>query len=487
MTTTTVRSFRMLIGGKWVDAESGKTFERRSPANRDEVVAKYPLAQPSDVAKAVADARRSFDSGVWRNMTGQQRGKVLLAIAGEIRKRAPELGTLISRETGKALSDAQGEAMGGAEEFEYYSGWATKIYGESFNYMPDALGFTLREPVGVVGMIIPWNAPWTVCCWKVAPALAAGCSIVVKPSEYATGTCLTLAECLEAAGVPAGVVNFVTGPGDPTGQALIDSNVEMLTLTGSTATGRRILHASEPNIKKVHLELGGKSANIVFPDARWKEAIEGTAWGVFRLAGCMCAAGSRVLVHRDIHDRFLKDLTDYANSIVVGDPMDKKTQIGALYTEPHLEKILGYVQSGKQEGAVVACGGERLNGDKLGKGNFMRPTVLAKVNNKMRIEQEEIFGPVISVIPFKDEAEALAIANDTPYGLSGSIWTQNLDTAIRVARGLRTGQVVVNRQTGSYVWQMPFGGYKQSGLGRERGFAGIEMYTEIKSVHIKLG
>lgn len=488
MTTTTARAFKMFIGGQWVSSPSGKTFERRNPANKDEVVAVYPLAQPEDVAKAVQDARRTFDIGVWANQSGLARSKVLLAVAQKVRERAQDLAKLMVKETGKPYQDALGEVMGGAEEFEYYAGWATKLYGESMDYTPDALGIVLREPVGVVGAIIPWNAPFLVCCWKVAPALAAGCSLVVKPSEYATGICLEVARVLQEARLPDGVLNMVTGPGDPTGQALIDSpQADMLTLTGSTATGRRIIHASEAGIKKVHLELGGKSANIVFPDCRWNEAVEGSAWGVFRLAGCMCAAGSRVLLHQEIYDRFLKDLTDFANSIVVGDPMDAKTQVGALYTEPHLEKVLGYVRIGEQEGARALTGGKRLTGDGLARGNFMRPTVLANCDNRMRVCQEEIFGPVISAIPFKDEKEAIAIANDTHYGLSGAVWTQNLDTAIRVARALRTGQVVVNRPTGSYVFQMPFGGYKQSGLGRERGRSGIELYTETKSVHIKLG
>jgi len=452
-----------------------------------EVTARAARATAAEVEGAIQAARKVFDSGAWPGTTAMQRGRVLFEIARRIRAEAAELARLETVNMGKPIFESEFDIADAATCFEYYGGLATKITGD-VNPVPDeALSLTLKEPVGVCGQIIPWNYPLLMAAWKIAPALCAGCTVVLKPAETTPVTALELARILDSIDeLPKGAVNIVTGDGPVAGAALAASPaVDKVAFTGSTRTGRSILHAAaDSNLKKVTLELGGKSPNIFFADAEWETAVEGAVFGVFVNQGEVCSAGSRILVERSIHARFLEAIVDKARAIRLGNPLDPTTRMGPLVSAAHRERVLGYVETGKQEGARLVLGGKKPAGA-LARGLFLEPTIFDAVSPSMTIAQEEIFGPVVCVLPFDGEEEALRIANATPYGLAGAVWTRDIFRALRVVRRLRAGVVWVNHMQPTYV-EAPWGGMKMSGVGRELGRYGIDGYLELKQVHINL-
>ena len=477
---------KMYVKGEWVAASSGKTRDVVNPAD-GQVLAKVPEAGAEDVKQAVAAARAAFDEGPWSGLTARDRGQLMFKIADGIRGRTRELAETDTRNMGKPIVEAEFDVADAANCFEYYGGLATKITGD-VNPVPDeALSLTLKEPVGVCGQIIPWNYPLLMAAWKIAPALCAGCTVVLKPAEATPATALALARILDGIeDLPRGVVNIVTGDGPAVGATLAASpRVDKVAFTGSTRTGRSILRAAaDSNLKRVTLELGGKSPNIFFSDAGWESAVEGAVFGVFVNQGEVCSAGSRILVERRIHDDFLEAVVAKARAIRLGDPLDRATRMGPLVTAAHRERVMGYVEQGRREGARLVLGGGRPDGS-LARGAYLEPTIFGGVDPNMTIAQEEIFGPVVVVIPFEGEAEAVRIANATPYGLAGAVWTRDIFRAFRVVRRLRAGIVWVNHMQPTYV-EAPWGGMKMSGAGRELGRYGVENYLELKQVHINL-
>jgi len=453
-----------------------------------ERLAEVPDSGAAEVDRAVARARQSFDNKTWRGLDPSRRERILWDIAGLLEKHAGELCLLESKENGKTLREARGaDVAPSIDAFRYYAGWVRKIYGETIPVDGPFLNYTLREPVGVVGAIVPWNYPLLLASWKVAPALAAGCSIVLKPSELTPLTALKLAQyCLEA-GVPEGVVNVVTGYGATTGEAIgRHMDVDKISFTGSIRTARALLKASaESNLKRVSLELGGKSPNIIFPDCDLKAAVKAAFWGIFANKGEVCSAGSRLLLHDGIHDRFLEALVEQARKMKVGDPLDPATQMGSQISAPQMERVLGYIRSGVEQGAKLLCGGERDTEGAKAKGFFVKPTVFSEVQNGMKIAQEEIFGPVLAALRFRDAEEAVAIANGTIYGLVSAVWTRDVGLAHRLAGEIRAGSVWINTYNG-FDSGSPFGGYKQSGFGRDLGAHALEQYTSVKSVWVAL-
>jgi acyl-CoA reductase-like NAD-dependent aldehyde dehydrogenase len=478
----------MWIDGADAGAQSGETFERHSPAN-GELVGTYPEAGPADVERAVDAARRAFDG--WSLTSAQKRASLLRKTADLLRANQDSLAKNICAEVGKPIKRAAAEVQGAADVFDYYAGLALDLRGEAISQqVPDALGLVLKEPVGVVGIITPWNFPLVLVAWKLAPALAAGCTAVCKPSHLTPGSTLMLAKLLAEAGLPAGVVNVVTGARDNgavVGQALCRSDkVDKIAFTGSTATGKKVAEAAAQTLKRVSLELGGKSPNVVFADtASLDAAVMGAFHGIYLNSGQVCQAGSRLLVQESVKDAFLEKLVAATKKLKLGDPTDPATAMGPLVSQPQLEKVLGYLDEGKRT-AQILVGGGRATAGGLDKGLYVEPTIFDRVDNRSRVAQEEIFGPVLSVMSFRDRDEALRIANDTLYGLAAAVWTTNLDTALGFARNIKAGTVWVNSFHGAGLWQMPYGGYKQSGLGRELGRAGLDAFFETKSVHIKL-
>ena len=471
---------QLLIGGKWVPAKSGKTFETINPAN-EEILALAAEGDKADVDEAVKAARKALD-GKWSTISPHQRANYLLKIADLIEKHADEIGILESLNNGMAISLAKGMASGAADTFRYYAGWATKIYGETNPSDPSMFNYTLREPVGVCGQIIPWNGPVAMFAWKIAPALACGNVCIIKPAEQTPLTALFLGELIQEAGIPEGVVNIITGFGETAGAAIASHpDIDKVAFTGSTEVGKLILQASAGNLKRVSLELGGKSPNIVFADANMEQCVPTSLFGFTMLSGQVCCAGTRVFVQRDFHDEFVDKLTKYASQSKAGNPLDPKTTIGPLVSKEQFERVKGYLDIGKKEGAQASLGGEV----RKGKGYFVDPTIFTGVKNDMRIAREEIFGPVASVIPFKDENDAVLQGNDTTYGLAAAVWTNDVSRAHKVARALKAGTVWVNCYNNIDPIS-PFGGYKQSGIGRELGRHSIELYTQIKSVYVKL-
>jgi betaine-aldehyde dehydrogenase len=478
----------LYINGKF---EIGADSARQPVVNpaTGELIAQATRATSDETRRAVAAARAAFDRGPWGQATPMARGRVLLEVARRLRERTAELAQLETENMGKPLVESEFDVADAATCFEYYGGLATKIYGDVNPVPDDALSLTLKEPVGVCGQIIPWNYPLMMAAWKIAPALAAGCTVVLKPAEATPVTALELCRILDAIDdLPKGVVNVITGDGPGAGAQLAgDPDVDKVAFTGSTATGRRILHAAaDSNLKRVTLELGGKSPNIFFADADFEAAIDGALFGVFINQGEVCSAGSRILVERKLHKRFVEALVAKASTITLGDPMDRATKMGPLVTARHRERVAGLVEAGRQEGARLVLGGTApAMAGRLAGGAYLLPTIFDDVAPGMRIAQEEIFGPVVSVLPFEDEADALAIANGTPYGLAGAVWTRDIFRAFRVVKKLRAGVIWVNHMQPTYV-EAPWGGYKMSGQGRELGRYGIEAYLETKQVHVNL-
>lgn len=479
------KNYKMFIGGEFVNAASGKTREIRDPGNGN-LVALVPESSKADIDAAVTQARSAFDHGPWRQTTALDRGKMLFKIADGIRARADHLAKLEVLSCGKPLAEAEYDIADAANCFEFYAGMATKIHGETMQVPANSLSFVVREPIGVCGQIVPWNFPMLMTAWKLAPALAAGNTCVLKPSELTPLTALELAEIFVDAGLPAGVVNIVTGPGPGCGDALsAHPQVDKIAFTGGTNTGRMVATAATGNLKKVSLELGGKNPNIVFADADFEAAVDGALFGAFANQGEVCSAGSRLLVDRKIHKKFVEAMLKKIPNIKLGHGLEAGVKMGPLVSRAHLEKVQGYIAIGIAEGANLVCGGKRPADKNLAKGNFLEPTIFDDVKPSMTIAREEIFGPVLSVIPFDTEEEAIKIANDTDYGLAAGVWSTNINRALRVVRELRCGITWINTYHPTFN-EMPWGGYKQSGSGRELGLYGIEAYLEVKQVNINL-
>src|SRR6187401_1717364 len=476
--------YQMYIDGSFIDSSSGATFETENPFT-GKVWATISRGNADDVDRAVRAAHRAFSSGEWRSMTASRRGALLRRLGDLITEHSVALAETEVRDNGKLFAEMSGQTAYMAQWYHYFGGLADKIEGSVIpTDKADTFNFTRYEPLGVVAAIVPWNSPLLLLAWKLAPALAAGNTIVIKPSEFTSASTLEFMKLVEAAGFPPGVVNVVTGYGSEVGAALVEHPlVAKVAFTGSDLTGQHVYEAAARGLKHVSMELGGKSPNIVFADADLDNAMKGVISGIFAATGQTCIAGSRLLVQESIHDQFLEKLVAFAKTARMGNPMDRDTQIGPVTNQPQLEKILKYIDIAKGEGARTELGGERASRPECGDGWFVEPTIFSGVKNSMRIAQEEVFGPVLSVIPFKDEEDALAIGNDVVYGLAAGVWTQNIRRALVMAEKLQAGTVWVNTYRAvSYL--SPFGGYKRSGLGRESGQEMIKEYLQVKSVWI---
>ena len=443
-------------------------------------MAEVARADPHDATRAVDVAVRAFEEGAWPRLSARERGRLLTSASFLIRERQEQLAELEARNGGKPISAARGEIDIVANVFEYWGGAANKITGETIPIMPPGLDVTLREPVGVCALVTPWNFPAVIASWKIAPALACGNTAVVKPASQTPLTALALAEILYEAGLPEGTLSVLPGPGSTTAGALIaDPRVAKISFTGSTEVGTTVMQTAATNITRVSLELGGKSANVVFDDADLDVCVEKSLWSVFDNAGQDCCARSRQFVQRGIYDEYVERFAQRATSIAVGDPLDEASEMGPLISSGQRQTSLDYLSIGIDEGARHVTGGDVPEGD----GFFMRPAVLADVDNAWRVAQEEIFGPVVCLLPFDTEEEAVRLANDSPFGLSGTIWTRDLGRAIRVAKRIRTGNLSVNSASSVHT-EAPFGGFKQSGIGREMGMSAVQLYTEVKNVYL---
>ena len=480
--TAEVKTYQLFVNGEWVESKTQKTFPVHDPAT-EEVIAQVPDANAEDVNRAVAAARAAFDGGSWSTTTPQERGRVLFRLAEKIRQNAAVLAELECRNTGKPIVEAEFDIADVATCFEYYGGLANKVTGNVNPVPANALSFTMREPIGVAGQIIPWNYPLLMAAWKLAPAISAGCTCVLKPAEQTPLTALEFANWLEEAGLPPGVVNIVNGFGETAGAAIVaHPHVDKIAFTGSAAVGKIIVKSAADTLKRVTLELGGKSPNIFFPDADWEAAVDGALFGVFINQGEVCSAGSRILVEKKIYPKFVEAMAEKAKRIKLGAPLERDTKMGPLVSKEQYDRVSSYLEVGKKE-AKVAIGGGRPK--QFGKGYYVEPTIFYDVQNSARIAREEIFGPVASVIPFDGESEAIRIANDTPYGLAAAVWTRDIYKAFRVVKSLRAGIIWVNHMQPTYV-EAPWGGYKQSGFGRELGPWGLEEYLETKQVFVNL-
>ncbi|HEY0385553.1 MAG TPA: aldehyde dehydrogenase family protein [Pyrinomonadaceae bacterium] len=482
----TPRKYQLFIDGKWVDAESGKTFTTPNPAT-GEILAEVAEGDKADIDKAVAAARRAFE-GKWSRMSARDRGRLLFKLSQLIEAHSEELAALETADNGKPIREsAYVDLPQVVENFEYFAGYATKIDGETISVPGQMFNYTLREPLGVCGQIIPWNFPLLMAAWKLAPALAAGNTVVLKPAEQTPVNAMELGKLIQEAGFPDGVVNIVPGFGETAGSALASHpDINKIAFTGSTEVGKIIAHAAADNLTKVSLELGGKAPNIVFADADLEQAVNGAMMGIFFNQGQVCCAGSRLFLAEEIKDEFLEKFKEKARKVKVGDPMDKGTHMGPQVSEEQLCRIKSYVDIAREEGATVLTGGEspQLEGN-FQKGFFFQPTIFSEVKNQMRVAQEEIFGPVTSVITFKDEDELIKQANETIYGLSAGIWTRDIVRAHRFAKAVHAGTVWINTYN-MFNAASPFGGYKQSGYGREMGKHALELYTQVKSVWVDL-
>jgi aldehyde dehydrogenase (NAD+) len=484
MTTTAAMRKQLFINGEWRDAAGGQTIDVINPAT-EEVIAVVASAEPSDVDAAVAAARAALD-GPWGKLSARDRGKLLWKLGEKLFERADDVARLETLHNGKPIFESrQIEIPSAAECLQYYAGWADKIHGETVPVRGNFLTYTLREPIGVVAAIVPWNFPLLLTIWKVAPALACGNTVIVKPASQTPLTALALAEIAQEVGIPPGVLNIVTGPGASVGRMLVEHpGIDKIAFTGDTATGREIMRGSADTLKRITLELGGKSPNIVFADADLDAALKGATNGIFYGKGEVCAAGSRLLVERSIRDEFVEKVAARARKMTPGDPLDPKTRLGAIASKKQLETNLRYIATAKQEGATLVAGGERADIG-TGKGYFLQPTVFAGVSPEMTIAREEVFGPVLAAIEFADVDEAIARANQSQYGLAAAVWTKDIKKAHYVARKLQAGTVWVNTYN-NYDAAASFGGYKQSGFGRELGQHALEHYTQTKTVWVDL-
>lgn len=477
------RDFRMLIDGVWTEG-SGNALERVAPGH-GVVVSRYPTGSKADAERAIAAARKAFDNGPWPSMTGAERSNILLKAAELIAARADDLAFLDCIESGKPISQAKAELGGAVDIWRYAAALARDLHGESYNTLGDGtLGVVLREAIGVVSIITPWNFPFLIVSQKLPFALAAGCTTVVKPSELTSGSTLVLGEILIEAGVPAGVVNIVTGTGPEVGAPMTtDPDVDMISFTGSTGVGKLTMVNAAQTLKKVSLELGGKNPQIVFPDADLDAFVDAAVFGAYFNAGECCNAGSRLILHKSIAADVTARIAELAKKVKVGDPLDPATQVGAIITPQHLEKIATYVDGASKAGASVALGGAALD---LGLGQFMAPTILSGVEPDMAVAREEVFGPVLSVLTFETTKEAIHIANAIDYGLSAGVWSRDFDTCLTIGRKVRAGTVWMNTFMDG-ASELPFGGYRQSGLGRELGRHAVEDYTETKTLNMHIG
>ncbi|HEU5227545.1 MAG TPA: aldehyde dehydrogenase family protein [Ktedonobacteraceae bacterium] len=477
---------KMLIGGQWLEAASGKTFDTYNPST-GEVLARVAEGDAEDINRAVAAARKAFEGGSWPKMTPAQRGRLLWKLSDLIEQHGQELAQLETLDNGKPIKYSKAADIPlTVEHFRYFAGWATKLEGNTIPVsIPNMFTYTLREPVGVVGQIIPWNFPIQMAAWKLAPALACGNTVILKPAEQTPLSALRLGELILEAGFPEGVVNIVPGFGETAGAALAaHPDVDKVAFTGSTEVGKKILQASVGNLKRVTLELGGKSPNIIFPDADLKYAIRGAVTAIFFNQGQVCTAGSRMFVHKSVYDQVVGGLADMAKGMKIGHGIDPNTDLGPLVSQEQLERVTGYIETGKREGARAATGGARAEGEHL-KGYFVQPTVFDDVKDEMTIAREEIFGPVVVALPFEDIEEVAARANKSIYGLAAGVWTSDVKKVHKMAAALKAGVVWVNTYN-QFDAAAPFGGYKQSGYGREMGHAVLDAYTQTKTVWVNL-
>ena len=483
-----METYQLYIDGKFVDAEGGRVTRTIDPSN-GEAIAGIPVASANDARKAIAAARGAFDEGPWPGMSGAERGELIGKVSALMKERMKELAANEARDSGGTITKCGADAFLAQRQMGYFGQMAANYNaepkeiegmsreGRSYNY-------TIREPIGVVASIIPWNFPLMMAVWKLGPALATGNTIILKPASDTPLNAMALARIFDEVGFPAGVVNIIAGPGGEIGEVLTTSpDVDKVAFTGSTEVGREIMAKAAATLKKVTLECGGKSANIVLPDADWDIAVDGSLFAAFYHQGQVCESGTRLLLPADRHDDFVAEMVRKLESLKIGDTMDPATRVGPVVSERQMNAVLDYIEIGKAEGATLACGGERATGGALDNGSFVKPTIFTDVTNDMRIAREEIFGPVLCVMKYETEDEAIAIANDSIFGLGGGVWSKDIDHARAVASRMRTGTVWIND------WhllseRMPFGGYKQSGIGREFGEEGLNEYTEVKSLHV---
>jgi len=481
----TTRYAHMYIGGEWVPPAGGKYFPSENPA-RGEMWAEIPEGGEADVDRAVQAARKAFKDGQWSRMTPSDRGHLLRRIAEAVRDRAETIARCDTTDNGKVYRDSLAEVQMTWHWFHYFAGMADKIQGDYLPLTGEQWAYTIREPVGVVAAILPWNSPTLLAAWKLAPALAAGCTVVLKPAEQTSAGALELARAFEDAGVPPGVINVVTGYGETVGAALVrHPGVNKIAFTGSTETARQITRMSAAHLTKLQFELGGKSPNIIFEDADFQQALHASLSGMFVNSGQQCSVCSRILIHESIFDRFVDRFVAAARKIRVGDPMDPRTHMGAIVSREQLEKIERYVAMAVQEGGTILCGGDRPQDPALQRGYFYNPTVITGLSPSSAVCQDEIFGPVTVLFKFKDEDEAVALANDCGYGLVAGVWTDDIRRAHRVARRLEAGLVWINNYR-QHHWTQPYGGVKMSGYGREGGFEVIREYTQVKTVQVDM-
>jgi betaine-aldehyde dehydrogenase len=476
---------KLYINGEWIDSSNPELFDVINPANQ-EVIAKAPKATKEEVEQGIKIAKETFESGVWSSKTPQERAAVLLQIAVKLEEHSTEIAQLETQNNGKVLREAEGDVVDSIRAFRYYAGLIQNQTGVTYEAVEGLQTMIVKEPMGVAGLIVPWNYPLLMAVWKVAPALAAGNSIILKPAEITPITAVKLFQLIDETDLPKGVAQLILGGGTVVGQTIAESDdVDVVSFTGSTGVGRSIMHAATRNLKKVSLELGGKSPNIIFDDADFETAVDYALFGIFYGGGQVCSSGSRVLVQEGIYDKFVEEYAKRAQQIKIGPGDDESSKAGAIVSEKHMNSILEYIRIGQEEGATLACGGNRIERDGMAKGFFIEPTVFTNVTSDMRIVKEEIFGPVVVVQKFKDEEEAIRLANDSDYGLAGAVFSTDSNKALRVIQKVRSGITWVNAYHLTNI-QAPWGGYKHSGIGRSIGTYGLDEYQETKQINVNL-